>query len=1732
MQAVSDRATPGTTPDFERALAAIEEEFAVAFTSTERVEAACAVLRREAGDWTRVGHVAGALRVLPLVHRRTGPFTIPLVALLREAGVAAASWPILAGLLEGRDVAVSSALLDDAAALAEAGRLAVGLDVAQGLADLSDRDDSPLARPELLEKVARLLRQVPRGVPAGPEPSPPAGTRPQPAPSGQGAETDPVVALYVGASESSLRRLAARVLDLAGQPPEPELAASLLGSGAPALLPLLAYTRASHLDVADLVGRPGDIPEIAEPVGALEGAWGRGLAGDVVGELGWRRANLGLEVQHVVGVSVDESLPFLLTPVEADLLSGDPGARRVFERIVAIGHGGTCGRTERGDGGDDVIQRFRAYNLEHAEVLADILGTGPLTVERVRGIFARMDRITRDFVGLFADRSDECAVLPGLYAALKSRIETEMQGAVTGRPLSVELTRLVQMFEDPPSLAGVRTLHGLKRYLHQRGLALGFGLLEARQGTNRTLDVVLASPERVLSTTRRLEYVDFEATGPSAGDPRQVPYAVRIVADGFVRQLLYGQASLPRVRVFCYGNEVHYFVYFKNHPVFIRIDYSPPLGGGMIDLAYYGVSKYELDAHPGLALEGIQAFFRRLDFLVEVENTRIKARYDKERARDLTDLCEKAEALFRLVPYLMDVDWIVGDLDLPEDGRRAVGVAWADLFARWGTLPVAQLLTDDRTGILLARELRPEGAQQTRWLGRGPYADVTSGRPRAGFAACAHAAFAARGFEVPLVERERELGQIALEGQLLRPLRDAIARGELVVDGEGLHRAPPGTFEREHEADRLARVLASDGDTLRQSARLARLATALERTLRFETTSTVDGYEVQRAWLALRGQRAALFALRDGAGIFRLALFARDGAVYRHRVGGDPSWRDSVTCDVGEVAALLRRNNFLPSWIDAAPHDERLEIEDLRAAFQAPNPRPLARPLAGERVVAGVRASPGRAAGLVRLGTRGRRPDDLKDGVLFASTLSPDDSAFLYHAAAVVATGGGILSHAGLMAVQYGRPALIVAGEWREQPDGAASIAYRRLEFDERRRRVDGREVVERCNVREFEERLREGDLVVVDADEGTLHVFGQAQAALALHDSLHDFDAASRRLERASAPPDVLVERGRRLHALHQLERLAARLEVPAIVQHAVRELLTGAPSGLGLGRGGRREKARLLALLRARPGTGALVADAILRVAHEVADRHAAARREALRLIPSARTLHEVLTLRLATVRMRAALDDIADFLKTAGVGAPPAPVEDDGIVDTLAGDRIAAVVDTMRARIGAIDTPAWAPGVRHDVQQLASLVQCVGVPDRVRTEVEACCQAVRDHDAARTDVLSSRLVLWPEDGGLEIGRVAGMKAANLAELARLGVGQLVPAWFVVTDRAFQDVLAARLSRGAGGAGSRPGPSRTLGQAIDATIARDDLSPEEKAAHVRQLWADVPLPASLEAEVIGAYGRLASTAASNAGADDGGEPSPDACGAGPLVAIRSSAREEDTAAATAAGEFDTFLFVRGAGPVVAHLRRAWSGLWTARAIHDRAAGGRAGRGEGGGVIVQRIAWSRVSGVLQTTNVAEGRTREMVVNVGLGLGEGVVSGLVAADHVVVSKDEDPEVEPLRFRYVTADKRERVVFDARSGAGTLRVAVLAHQRLRAALEYTELVDLVRAATRLEAAYGYPLDIEFGFEGARLRLLQVRPVPGTLAVWHETRNRYPLRSAGAGSREPGTSETVEVRHDPP
>jgi hypothetical protein len=459
----------------------IAAEFDVALGRPEKVRADCARLRERLTRPPSAADLEALARLAPLLRKRQGPIAEPLFELLAEqAAVTEDPWPLLEGLLRSRDGALVRRALAAAERLAETASFAVDPRATRFLADEVERPGSPLGEAAELVAIARLLR------------------------GRVSATSDPVLALYLQQEAGPVRALAARLLDLGAQPMPHALAERLLGPEAHAFLaPYLRYTRATHRDLVHLQPDPGAAPPALASLRRAEAACGEAVLRQVIAKLGWARVNLGLEVQPRVGVSVSGSVPLVLAPAEATLFENAPGARRASELLLIVAHGGTASAGVEAAPAD-AVGRFRAYNLAHAEALAEILDVAPLTREKVERVLERMDRIVADFALIFASHAEECAILPGLYRELRARIVAELEREGAPAQLSAELTRPVQSFEDPRTLGEVRTLHGLKRYLHQRGLKLGFRLVEAGGGTNRTVDLVLASRKRVLRSVSRI----------------------------------------------------------------------------------------------------------------------------------------------------------------------------------------------------------------------------------------------------------------------------------------------------------------------------------------------------------------------------------------------------------------------------------------------------------------------------------------------------------------------------------------------------------------------------------------------------------------------------------------------------------------------------------------------------------------------------------------------------------------------------------------------------------------------------------------------------------------------------------------------------------------------------------------------------------------------------------------------------------------------------------------------------------------------------------------------------------------------------------------------------------------------------------------------------------------------------------------------------------------------------
>jgi phosphohistidine swiveling domain-containing protein len=1696
---------------FETALRLIESQLTLVVGRPERVREACKTLTDLLGGETDPGRIRQChARLASLLRLRQGPVAEALFSFLEVQFLSTKDPRVLVlGILGARDSGLQRRGLALACRAFEDGRVAVDLELARALARAVDGDEEAEKDVNLLGRIGDLLRSLPTGhLRSGPQMAKPKLAEPKlakppmpgPPPAEESPGDDPLETLLVFGSPASLRRLAARVLDGASGPLPADRVARLLGAeAAEILVPLLEYARATHQDLVDLT--PGRVlsQSLADSLSKAAQCLGRPLLGAVIGELGFARIAWGISLERLIGLSVEGGFPVVVRPSEAAILESCRPSRRLWDRFLLIAHGGSS--TEEEAGGDDSasVQRFRRYNVLHAELLGEILEIAPLTGARVGRILSRLDGVVELFTALFADQAEDASRVEEVYLRLKSHLLGLTRGLPDEQSLPADVTRLVMMFEDPRTLDEVRTLHGLKRYLHQQGLRLAFRVFRSGRATNRTVTLVLTSATRVLQVVRKIRYIDFEVeTEAEAGE---IPFAAALMTEALGRKLLQGTPEMPEVELLIYGNEVQAFVSFRNHPVFVRLDLSPPLRGGMIDLEYFGVSQYELDQHPDLSLQWIQRVFRKLEIDVQLDGFRLHARYDKERAFEFDDLLRHVRLLCYLMPHLMELDWVIASLEYTEQARAAVADAWADFLLAWGVLPIPELLTQDRRRVLAAVEADPAGAREVPWDGRGDYHDRFSSGPAAGVWDGLWQHLRARGLDHLLRIEQGSgpcLAQLPLEASVLEPLREAVAQGRIKETSAGFEPAAESETETSHETERLARLLAGN-ESLIQAAWLGTLVGSVERHLRFITIGHIQGYQVQRASLPLRGERVELAVLRDGNGIARLGLATERPFHLWPGPRTRTLYKNGTNLDCTELIRRLRRDNYVTAGYDPPP-GEGERGADLVTLFTESNP--LAPPAVspGDRVVQGMAASPGKSAGFARFGMDGRAAEDFDGTVVFAPAVRPEDTPVIRRCAAIVSTGGGILSHAGVIALELHKPALIIPGRWGREADGRASLTCRYQDFREEEREISGFRVVRRRDLRERDEVLREGDLVVVDADAGTLTVLGQDRDALALQQELLQLDGAVARLSLAASDgSETLLLRGRMLRAVHQLERLLGRIDRAALARYATRQLLLSRP--VPHGTAGHDGRVGILHRLFLNPACGADAIEAARRQESELSRRHRALGGEARSALGSAMNLFEVLHLRLGVLQVGRMLSGVRELLSTVGMFA--AGQEELPQVDHLARTRLTELRDELRydAASKASNVQAgWK--LHHLLKRMGCLDRVLGVsdPDEAMDRIREVAAGLQQEAMCRQ---SSRRVLTGQDGGIELAPLIGSKGANLGEIARILGPEFVPSWFAVTDFAFREVLAGPPGNGAPGVGIDPSVCRNLEHAIERTLVRRDSSPARKAAAIRHLWHGVELPSELIVEMSAAYRALGQEQRGQGDAGFDHDP------AEPYVAIRSSGFEEDMQETSWAGQFDTFLFIRGEDSLHHYLKMAMASLWTERAIAYREVVGSNVNHRGGGVLVQQIVHSRAAGVLHTLSAGAGRLREMVINVGLGLGEGVVSGTVEVDHIVVSRETDLPEDPLRFRYLVGDKTKQVVFDRRAGLGTRLEETLYHQRLRPALEYSDLCEVVRTAAVLDSVYGYPLDIEFALAGDRLSILQVRPIVAFQSSLRETCEHYPL-----------------------
>ncbi|MEP9390602.1 PEP/pyruvate-binding domain-containing protein [Mesorhizobium sp. KR9-304] len=198
---------------------------------------------------------------------------------------------------------------------------------------------------------------------------------------------------------------------------------------------------------------------------------------------------------------------------------------------------------------------------------------------------------------------------------------------------------------------------------------------------------------------------------------------------------------------------------------------------------------------------------------------------------------------------------------------------------------------------------------------------------------------------------------------------------------------------------------------------------------------------------------------------------------------------------------------------------------------------------------------------------------------------------------------------------------------------------------------------------------------------------------------------------------------------------------------------------------------------------------------------------------------------------------------------------------------------------------------------------------------------------------------------------------------------------------------------------------------------------------------------------------------------------------------AVRSSAVDEDSAAASFAGQHLTVLNVHSAADIPDTVREVWWSANSDAAITYRQRVGLMTR-PSVGVVVQTLLNPVVAGVMFTENPVTGAD-ERLVEASWGLGEAVVAGLVVPDHFRL--DRSGRVLECKAG------RKRIAVRSLPNGGTFEEQVKPAQTTQICLDDNQLAALGELALRCEKIYGPRRDIEWAFQDGTLYLLQCRAV---------------------------------------
>lgn len=352
-----------------------------------------------------------------------------------------------------------------------------------------------------------------------------------------------------------------------------------------------------------------------------------------------------------------------------------------------------------------------------------------------------------------------------------------------------------------------------------------------------------------------------------------------------------------------------------------------------------------------------------------------------------------------------------------------------------------------------------------------------------------------------------------------------------------------------------------------------------------------------------------------------------------------------------------------------------------------------------------------------------------------------------------------------------------------------------------------------------------------------------------------------------------------------------------------------------------------------------------------------------------------------------------------------------------------------------------------------------------------------------------------------------LVGGKGTGLGSMIRAEIP--VPPGFAITTHAYRTMLG------------NGGWEHEIAELLERAATDDVDGLEDISREIGAKFDDTEMPYDVESAIRAGYEELTASCSTQGGSTYGGSDLP--------VAVRSSATAEDLPGASFAGQQDTFLWVVGADDVLAHVKRCWASLYTARAIAYRIEQGYAHENVYMSVCIQKMVNARAAGVMFTLNPINGDRSKVAIDASWGLGESVASGEVTPDNYLVDKiamriaRRTVSSKDIEYRPLPAERR------------VMRIEVPEDRRNAPCLSDDEILALTRLARRVEAHYQRPQDLEWAIDAdldppGDILLLQSRP-----ETFWSNRDRAQVSSADQSTMDHIVANLltgVRIRRDNP